>query len=128
MRPAFYPSRLPVRLTRKLCSLGYHVLGSRARDVSRNPKLFVKDALSDGGPFIYTVSDLTERTRLIDFFVDRGVQGNSRTTFWETSTTFIAHRLREILIGRGRDTGYPMPLHRSARAALLTAYGSCLRS
>jgi hypothetical protein len=44
----------------------------------RDPKLFVPDASSGGGPFTYTLSDLTARKRLIDFFVGRGVQGNAR--------------------------------------------------
>jgi hypothetical protein len=44
----------------------------------RDSKLFVPDASSGGGPFTYTVSDLTARKRLIDFFVGRGVQGNAR--------------------------------------------------
>ena len=44
----------------------------------RDPKLFVPDASSGGGPFTYAVSDLTARKRLIDFFVGRGVQGNAR--------------------------------------------------
>jgi hypothetical protein len=44
----------------------------------RDPKLFLPDASSGGGPFTYTVSDLTARKRLIDFFVGRGVHGNAR--------------------------------------------------
>jgi hypothetical protein len=44
----------------------------------RDPKLFVPDGSSGGGPFTYAVSDLTARKRLIDFFVGRGVQGNAR--------------------------------------------------
>ena len=44
----------------------------------RDPKLLVPDASSGGGPLTYTVSDLTARKRLIDFFVGRGVQGNAR--------------------------------------------------
>jgi hypothetical protein len=44
----------------------------------RDPKLFVPDASSGGGPFTYTLSDLAARKRLIDFFVGRGVQGNAR--------------------------------------------------
>ena len=44
----------------------------------RDPKLFVPDDSSGGGPLTYAVSDLTARKRLIDFFVGRGVQGNAR--------------------------------------------------
>ena len=44
----------------------------------RDPKLFVPDASSGGGPFTYTLSDLAARKRLIDFFVGRGVHGNAR--------------------------------------------------
>jgi hypothetical protein len=44
---------------------------------ARDPKLFVPDAASGGGPLTYTVSDLAARTRLIDFFLGKGVQGRN---------------------------------------------------
>ena len=44
----------------------------------RDPKLFVPDESSGGGPFAFSLSDLAARQRLIDFFVGRGVKGNAR--------------------------------------------------
>nr|NDG08287.1 DUF4384 domain-containing protein [Oxalobacteraceae bacterium] len=44
----------------------------------RDPKLFVPDESSGGGPFTFALSDLAARQRLIDFFVGRGVKGNAR--------------------------------------------------
>lgn len=44
----------------------------------RDPKLFVPDEASGGGPFTFALSDLAARQRLIDFFVGRGVKGNAR--------------------------------------------------
>jgi hypothetical protein len=44
----------------------------------RDPKLFVPDESSGGGPFTFSLSDLAARQRLIDFFVGRGVKGNAR--------------------------------------------------
>jgi uncharacterized caspase-like protein len=44
----------------------------------RDPNIFVPQASSDGGgAFTYSVTDLTARKRLIDFFVGRGVQGRN---------------------------------------------------
>ena len=44
----------------------------------RDPNIFVPQASGDGGGvFTYSVTDLTARKRLIDFFVGRGVQGRN---------------------------------------------------
>jgi hypothetical protein len=43
----------------------------------RDPKIFAPDDSSGGGPFTFTVTDITARKRLIDFFMGRGVQGRN---------------------------------------------------
>jgi hypothetical protein len=44
---------------------------------ARDPKIFAPESTGGGGPFTYSVADLTARKRLIDFFVGRGIQGRN---------------------------------------------------
>jgi hypothetical protein len=43
----------------------------------RDPKIFAPNDASGGGPFTFSVTDMTARKRLIDFFLGRGVQGRN---------------------------------------------------
>lgn len=43
----------------------------------RDVKVFSSSADSGGGPFTFSVADLSSRKRLVDFFVGRGVQGRN---------------------------------------------------
>ena len=43
----------------------------------RDPKIFAPDDASGGGPFTFSVTDMTARKRLIDFFLGRGIQGRN---------------------------------------------------
>lgn len=43
----------------------------------RDPRIFAPEESGGGGPFTFSVTDLTARKRLVDFFVGRGVQGRN---------------------------------------------------
>lgn len=43
----------------------------------RDPKIFALDDASGGGPFAFSLAEMTARKRLIDFFIGRGVQGKN---------------------------------------------------
>jgi hypothetical protein len=43
----------------------------------RDPKIFALDEASGGGPFSFSLAEMTARKRLVDFFIGRGVQGKN---------------------------------------------------
>jgi hypothetical protein len=43
----------------------------------RDPKIFETDEVNGGGPFAFTLAEMTARKRLVDFFIGRGVQGKN---------------------------------------------------
>jgi hypothetical protein len=43
----------------------------------RDPKIFALDEVSGGGPFAFSLAEMTARKRLVDFFIGRGVQGKN---------------------------------------------------
>ena len=43
----------------------------------RDPKIFAVDEASGGGPFSFSLAEMTARKRLVDFFIGRGVQGKN---------------------------------------------------
>ena len=43
----------------------------------RDPKIFAIDDASGGGPFAFSLAEMTARKRLVDFFIGRGVQGKN---------------------------------------------------
>jgi hypothetical protein len=43
----------------------------------RDPKIFAVDDDSGGGPFSFSLAEMTARKRLVDFFIGRGVQGKN---------------------------------------------------
>lgn len=43
----------------------------------RDPKIFATDDASGGGPFSFSLAEMTARKRLVDFFIGRGVQGKN---------------------------------------------------
>jgi hypothetical protein len=43
----------------------------------RDPKIFALDELSGGGPFAFSLAEMTARKRLVDFFLGRGVSGKN---------------------------------------------------
>lgn len=43
----------------------------------RDPKIFALDEASGGGPFAFSLAEMTARKRLVDFFIGRGVQGKN---------------------------------------------------
>lgn len=43
----------------------------------RDPKIFATDDASGGGPFAFSLAEMTARKRLVDFFIGRGVQGKN---------------------------------------------------
>jgi hypothetical protein len=43
----------------------------------RDPKIFAIDDAGGGGPFAFTLAEMTARKRLVDFFIGRGVQGKN---------------------------------------------------
>lgn len=43
----------------------------------RDPKIFATDDTSGGGPFSFSLAEMTARKRLVDFFIGRGVQGKN---------------------------------------------------
>jgi hypothetical protein len=43
----------------------------------RDPKIFAVDDESGGGPFAFSLAEMTARKRLVDFFIGRGVQGKN---------------------------------------------------
>ncbi len=43
----------------------------------RDPKIFALDDASGGGPFSFSLAEMTARKRLVDFFIGRGVQGKN---------------------------------------------------
>jgi hypothetical protein len=43
----------------------------------RDPKIFALDDASGGGPFAFSLAEMTARKRLVDFFIGRGVQGKN---------------------------------------------------
>lgn len=43
----------------------------------RDPKIFATDDASGGGPFSFSLAEITARKRLVDFFIGRGVQGKN---------------------------------------------------
>ena len=43
----------------------------------RNPNIFAIDDASGGGPFAFSLAEMTARKRLVDFFIGRGVQGKN---------------------------------------------------
>jgi hypothetical protein len=44
---------------------------------ARDPRIFAADEASGGGPFTFSVAEVTARRRLVDFFVGRGVVGRN---------------------------------------------------
>jgi hypothetical protein len=46
-------------------------------DSPRDPRIFVPDQSSAGGPYTFSVADLSSRRRLIDFLLGRGVKGRN---------------------------------------------------
>lgn len=43
----------------------------------RDPKIFALDELSGGGPFAFSLAEMTARKRLVDFFIGRGISGKN---------------------------------------------------
>lgn len=43
----------------------------------RDPKIFAQDNAGGGGPFSFSLAEMTARKRLVDFFIGRGVQGKN---------------------------------------------------
>ena len=43
----------------------------------RDPKIFALDEVSGGGPFAFSLAEMTARKRLVDFFLGRGVKGKN---------------------------------------------------
>ncbi len=43
----------------------------------RDPKIFALDDAGGGGPFTFSLAEMTARKRLVDFFIGRGVQGKN---------------------------------------------------
>lgn len=43
----------------------------------RDPKIFATDDPSRGGPFAFSLAEMTARKRLVDFFIGQGVQGKN---------------------------------------------------
>lgn len=43
----------------------------------RDPKIFATDDASGGGPFSFSLAEMSARKRLVDFFIGRGVQGKN---------------------------------------------------
>jgi hypothetical protein len=43
----------------------------------RDPKIFALDEASGGGPFSFSLAEMTARKRLVDFFIGRGLQGKN---------------------------------------------------
>jgi hypothetical protein len=43
----------------------------------RDPKIFATDDAGGGGPFSFSLAEMTARKRLVDFFIGRGVQGKN---------------------------------------------------
>jgi hypothetical protein len=43
----------------------------------RDPTIFATDDASGGGPFAFSLAEMTARKRLVDFFIGRGVQGKN---------------------------------------------------
>ncbi len=43
----------------------------------RDPKIFALDEVSGGGPFAFSLAEMTARKRLVDFFLGRGIKGKN---------------------------------------------------
>jgi hypothetical protein len=43
----------------------------------RDPKIFALDEDSGGGPFAFSLAEMTARKRLVDFFLGRGIKGKN---------------------------------------------------
>ena len=43
----------------------------------RDPKIFALDEVSGGGPFAFSLAEMTARKRLVDFFLGQGIKGKN---------------------------------------------------
>jgi hypothetical protein len=43
----------------------------------RDPKIFALDEVTGGGPFAFSLAEMTARKRLVDFFLGQGIKGKN---------------------------------------------------